>query len=253
MPDELSPVLRALDARADPLPAFIRDDDAGWDDEALFALLDTMGEAGVPIDLAVIPMATGPDLAGALRARADAAPGLIGLHQHGYAHTNHEATGRRCEFGASRPADAQRHDVTQGRAHLQALFGARLDGFFTPPWNRCAPGTPALLAEAGFVALSRDITAPPQATLPELAVTLDWCKHRQPDGLDTQALATSLGAAVAARPGTQQPLGLMLHHARLPAAERRLLGRWLHALLRHGSIRFHRMSALLPGSAPAAA
>ena len=53
-------LLRALDAASGPVPFFLRDDDAGWDDARLFALLDCTQQAGVPIDLAVIPQSTGP-------------------------------------------------------------------------------------------------------------------------------------------------------------------------------------------------
>ena len=245
MPDDLSPVLRALDARSEPLICFVRDDDAGWDDDALLALLDTMAAAGVAIDLAVIPQATGTALATELCRRADAAPARLGLHQHGYAHANHETTGRRCEFGDNRPPDAQRRDVVRGRALLRDLFGLRLDDIFTPPWNRCAPGTPALLAEAGLAALSRDHTAPPQHHLPELAVDIDWCKHRSGSGVDAGALAHTLLAAVQSRQAGTQPLGLMLHHAQMPAADLRLLARWLPALARHPQLRFMAMRDVL--------
>ena len=56
MRDGLSPVIALLDALARRRSTlFLRDDDAGWDDARLLALLDTMARAGVPIDLAVDP------------------------------------------------------------------------------------------------------------------------------------------------------------------------------------------------------
>ena len=67
------------------MPVFLRDDDAGWADGRLLALLDVLSASspprpdpgrGVPVDVAVIPDAVGPALARELLAR----PG-IGLHQ----------------------------------------------------------------------------------------------------------------------------------------------------------------------------
>ena len=71
----ISAVLTALDAATAPVHFFIRDDDAGWDDARLFALLRCTERARVPIDLAVIPQATGVglrrSLSRAARARVD--------------------------------------------------------------------------------------------------------------------------------------------------------------------------------------
>jgi hypothetical protein len=244
MTDPLTAVLHTLDARRTPLTMFLRDDDAGWGDDALHALLDCTAEAGVPIDLAVIPQATTEPLAEWLCARIDAEPGLIGVHQHGFAHANHELVGRRCEFGSGRAAGQQRKDLRQGRARLQTLFGHRLDDIFTPPWNRCAPCTPALLATVGLKVLSRDRSAPAQATLPELPVDVDWCRHSRGAQADAPALARVLVAAVQARQDDAQPLGLMLHHAQMDRAELRLLGRWLPALRAHPQVRWQPMRAI---------
>lgn len=225
----LQPLLAALDAA--PHTFFIRDDDAGWDDQRLFALLDVTGHAGVPIDLAAIPVACHEQLAAALRPRI--ADGLVAVHQHGCTHANHEPEGtRKCEFGAAREAAAQRRDLAAGRARLQSLFGDALSPWFTPPWNRLAPHTPALLAEAGYALLSRDAGAPPQTALPELPVAVDWTRHHREGG--PAALAAAWAGAL--RPG--RPCGLMLHHAVMDEAERDLLAGWLRTLAAHPHARW---------------
>jgi peptidoglycan/xylan/chitin deacetylase (PgdA/CDA1 family) len=246
----MTPVLRALDARRQPLVFFVRDDDAGWEDGALWALLDCMADTRVPIDLAVIPQATGQRLADALCARIDAAPGLLGVHQHGLAHTNHERVGRRCEFGHARAPMAQRKDLRQGRARLQTLFGHRLDDIFTPPWNRCASYTPALLCEVGLTALSRDRSAASQQDMPELRVDVDWCKYRRGTDDGGAALARAMLQAVRDRADDAEPLGLMLHHAQMGAADLQLLRLWLPALREHPLLRCVPMRRALAPRAP---
>jgi hypothetical protein len=232
----------ALDAAAGPLAFFLRDDDGGWDDARLLALLDCTAKAGVPIDLAMIPQATTAALATTLCARMTAAPGLIGVHQHGFAHTNHETVERKCEFGPSRAADAQRQDLRAGRERLHDLFGTRLDAFFTPPWNRCSAATPPLLVALGYAALSRDRGAMAQQALPELAVDLDWSKQLRAaaqQGEDAALrLAHELTRCVAERSG---PIGVMLHHADMDTAELELLGALLAAVKAHPHVRWRLM------------
>ena len=53
----LDPLRAALDAREEPVTFFFRDDDAGWDDPALEALLDVFEPHGLPLDVAAIPLA----------------------------------------------------------------------------------------------------------------------------------------------------------------------------------------------------
>src|SRR3954467_1577014 len=86
-------LLDSLDRSEAPVDVFFRDDDAGWADERLLELIDRFAAHGLPLDLAVIPM----ELSAVLAERLAERP--VGLHQHGYAHTNHQLEGRKCEFG----------------------------------------------------------------------------------------------------------------------------------------------------------
>jgi len=100
---------------------------------------------------------------------------FVSVHQHGYAHVNHEATGRKCEFGSTRAREWQLADINHGRRLLHDLFGESLDATFTPPWNRCNAITTGCLREAGFEVLSRDVTATPLDAqgLIELPIAID--------------------------------------------------------------------------------
>jgi peptidoglycan/xylan/chitin deacetylase (PgdA/CDA1 family) len=196
----LQPVEEALDAAREPVRVFFRDDDAGWDDTRLLALLDVFAAHDLPVDLAVIPAELHPALARELLAR----PG-VGLHQHGLAHANHEREGRKCEFGPSRGLEAQRRDIEAGRARLADLLGDRVDPIFTPPWNRCTPDTGTALAELGFRVLSRESRAEPLGVpgLVELPIHIDWVRLPPPE----------LGSKIAGAIQSGGPLGLMFHHA----------------------------------------
>src|SRR5262245_10437645 len=99
MSNWLDPIRLAFDMVRVPATLFFRDDDCGWEDEKLFPLLDIVTAYQMPLALAAIPMAVGPHLASELRSilTTDASP--VSVHQHGYAHINHEAFGRKSEFG----------------------------------------------------------------------------------------------------------------------------------------------------------
>lgn len=242
----LGALLSALDEAPQPVDLFVRDDDAGWDDDALHRLLDVTTAASVPIDLAAIPQAVTPGLAAQLMQRQDSARGLIGVHQHGFAHLNHEPSGRRCEFGESRAWSWQCADLVAGREVLEGLFGDRLDPIFTPPWNRCSDVTPGLLADLGFAALSRIRSAAPQTALPELPVDVDWCKcEREGAAQACDDAPERVALALTRRVRSGGPVGLMLHHA---AMDNRSLGRLtvlLRALRGHPRLRCRSMADLL--------
>lgn len=205
----LDPVRRALERASAPVAFFFRDDDAGWEDDKLLRLLDVFGAHATPIDLAVIPLALGDAMAERLRGRRAAAPALLGLHQHGYRHANHEALGRKCEFGASRSRDVQLDDLRRGQALLADALGA-VDALFTPPWNRCTQATVESLHTLGFRALSRDRTAErlDLAGMHELRVDIDWNKRSAEDPQRAGLLADAMIAALQ----SGEPVGVMLHH-----------------------------------------
>jgi hypothetical protein len=242
----LDPVREALDASPTPVEFFFRDDDAGWRDDRLFRLLDLFAEHGAPIDLAVIPEALTPALARALLERMAAAPGLIGVHQHGFAHANHEAEGRKCEFGVSRAKDRQRADIAAGREKLLGLLGPALLPVFTPPWNRCTRATGECLVELGFVALSRDATAEPLGIrgLAEKPVRSDWFARRKGVRLGREEWARQL----AGETGASRVVGVMFHHAEMDAGERRAVGDLLATLRGHGRARCGTMLPASPGA-----
>jgi len=241
----LDPVRAALDAVPSRVAFFLRDDDAGWEDQKLCRLLDLVTYFHVAIDVAAIPTAISPSLAVELRAFLTAGTPFVAVHQHGFAHANHEPDGRNCEFGASRPRERQRQDLTEGRERLQDTLGRALPPIFTPPWNRCTRDTAECLVELGFQVLSRDLSAEPfgLAPLDELPVCLDW-SGRRGAGIG----AVYRGEAIARRIASGQPVGIMLHHAVMTADDRRMLTDLLRLLTARPEVAMRPMFDFANGS-----
>jgi predicted deacetylase len=233
----------ALDAAAAPVTFFIRDDDAGWADERLIALLRTVEAAGVPIDLAAIPAALTPSLARELRARREGGQ-RIGIHQHGFAHVNHETALRKCEFGPARSLVQREADLRWGQEKLAQLFGDALDPIFTPPWNRLAVDTVELLAGLGFTRLSRNRGADPQHVMQEISVHCDWSRHWRLAGEDALAAAQRIALDLAEHAVAGASVGLMLHHATMSVVQLELLSHALAAWARHPNARWRAMEEL---------
>src|SRR4051794_24748382 len=217
----------ALDASSEPVEVWFRDDDAGWEDERLLELIGRFADHGLPLDLAVIPCALTERLAEALQG--------VGLHQHGYAHTNHQVEGRKCEFGPARSRAQQYADIVAGQERLRALLGDRLDPFFTPPWNRCTRDTGEVLVELGFALLSREHRAEPLGLLPELPVHLDVARLA-PAELDERF-------AGFVRDGG--PVGVMFHHGVMERDDMERAAELL-SVLTHPNVVPRRMADLCP-------
>lgn len=239
----LDELRRALDASARPVDFFFRDDDAGWCDARLFALLDLFEQHSMPIDVAAIPRAVTPALTSRLRSRVTAAHGLVAVHQHGFAHLNHEPEGRKCEFGPARAREQQRRDIEAGRRLLEEALGLHAGDIFTPPWNRCTEATGEALRASGFRVLSRDATARPLGVegLSELPVRVDWFARRKGVRLGLDELGKLL--AQAAR-DADAPVGVMFHHELMDDEELARTGELLALLSAHTSARCRLMSAL---------
>jgi hypothetical protein len=227
----LEPLREALDLAARPVPVFFRDDDAGWRDDRLFPLLDLFAQRALPLDLAVIPAFLRPMLARELVRRADAPGRGLRLHQHGYAHRNHEPEGRSCEFGPARDRAAQLHDLERGRRRLERQLGGWLEPIFTPPWNRCTDDTGECLVELGILVLSREWRALPLGVpgLFELPVSVDWFARRKGQPLTR----VELGLALAGAAASSRPLGVMFHHAVMDEDERAAAAELLDLLAEH--------------------
>jgi hypothetical protein len=179
-------------------------------------------------------------------ARADAGE-PVGIHQHGYAHTNHQVEGRKCEFGPARSAAQQLADIADGQRILRELLGPALQPMFTPPWNRCTEDTGAALVGLGIAALSRDRTAEPLGLdgLRELPVTVDWFAKRKGVPLSREAV----GEQLAARAGEPAPVGVMLHHAEMDTEDMTAMDELLDTICAHERSRCLSMAAVLDAAA----
>jgi predicted glycosyltransferase len=242
IPSWLRPVRETLDGLTQPASLFFRDDDCGWSDDRVLLLLDIFADFGVPVDLAAIPAALNPAFAQKLSRRMAAHPERLGIHQHGYAHFNHESAGKKCEFGPARDYPSQHSDIKNGQRRLAELLGAAPDPIFTPPWNRCNVVTARCLAELGFHVLSRDSHAAPLdgAELLELPIAVDWFAHRKKVRLDRMAW----GRLLAAKLQNETSPGIMLHHAVMDAEEMQALAQLLSVLARHPNVKCHTMQSL---------
>jgi hypothetical protein len=234
----LDPVRLALAAAPAPVTMYFRDDDAGWDDEALYRLLEVFMVFQVPIALAAIPTAVSARLAAELRMLlAVPSPG-VSVHQHGFAHVNHETGRRKCEFGQSRPRDRQCQDLANGKERLQQALGCQLPPIFTPPWNRCTRDTAECLVDLGFTILSRDASAEGFGidALHELPVHLDW-SGRHGVGTGPEHWAATIARTIAGR----HLVGVMLHHAVMNADDRGMLRDLLGVLANGPAVRLRPM------------
>jgi predicted deacetylase len=239
----LDPLREALDSVPEPALCFLRDDDVGWRADRLRDLLDLVGELGLPVDLAVIPAVLDARTARELVGRIERSDGRLGVHQHGYAHVNHEPSGeRKCEFGNARPREAQLHDIATGRERLGLLLGTAVEPIFTPPWNRCTEATGNCLTELGFEILSREASAPrlDAPGLRELPVSVDLLKRRNGARIPVEQIA-AIAAAAVKRGG---PLGVMLHHAEMAGPELEATAEFLKTLAGHDRTRCVRMRAV---------
>jgi hypothetical protein len=241
----LDPLRAALEAAQETVVFFFRDDDAGWGDDRLHALLDVYEAAGAPLDLAAIPCALSPPLARRLAARRRAAPELFRIHQHGLAHRNHEPVGRKSEFGPSRPAELQLADVLRGRELLLARLDEEPEPIFTPPWNRCTAETAHAVRTAGLRVLSRESRAEPlrAEAVHELPVSVDWMRQG--------AGSPELGAALARAVRAGEPTGVMLHHAVMHEGDRGAIAELLAVLASSSNVRVGPMRELAAEGAPA--
>lgn len=239
----LEPLQTALEGIETEVRFYFRDDDAGWCHDRLLKVIDCFSEYALPMDLAAIPQALNPRDTVLLRNRIEKSKSLIGIHQHGNTHFNHQRKGRNSEFGSYRSYDQQKFDIWMGKNRLYDLFGERVDNIFTPPWNRCNQDTIEALIDLGFASISRDASAQPLNTGPlvELPVHIDWFKKQAGRRLKPVKLGLLIGATIRKK----NPIGIMLHHAQMDRNERSMLNDLLSLLHSYSNAQCKPMRALV--------
>lgn len=230
----LDPVKRALESNRLPSCVFFRDDDAGFGDDRLWRLLDLFGTRGLPLSIAAIPARLDPKCAERLVRSIRTSDGLLAVHQHGYAHVNHERRGRKYEFGPSRSHSQQFRDIREGKKLMSGLFCGLEDPIFTPPWNRCTSVTARALHELGFSVLSRESRAHriQSRGLLELPISIDWLTKRKGVRLGKDELSLRMAEVIR----TEREFGVMLHHAEMDHGEREAFEQFCMVLGRYGEV-----------------
>jgi peptidoglycan/xylan/chitin deacetylase (PgdA/CDA1 family) len=117
-------------------------------------ILDALQEAGIPATFGVIPfrmvngarVALSPERAAPLIEAQRSRTMEVALH--GYLHVSCSTDGRKSEF-RDVPLPEQLERITEGRDHLEQIFGQRPTGFI-PPWNSYDRQTLTALEQAGF-------------------------------------------------------------------------------------------------------
>jgi hypothetical protein len=195
-----------------PVEVFFRADDFGRIDRHCIPLLQLFSRHNMPLCPAVVPAWLSPESWQKLRLPANR-PENFCWHQHGFAHVNHERTGKKNEFGDSRSRDEIRAEISGGRKRLEEIIGEEFLPVFTPPWNRCSSITMEILHAEGFRALSRstNVRPKPPPGLPDLAVNIDLHTRRETD--PAQGLDNLLTECVQALQGGR--MGFMIHHQRM--------------------------------------
>jgi hypothetical protein len=231
-----------LDRKSRPTTIFFRDDDAGWANDRFMALGELFCSRDLPLDIAVIPGGLGAGCIEQITRLRLCSPELFHIHQHGHTHSNHEARGRKSEFGLSRSRADQLTDIQRGRARLLDTFGDWVEPIFTPPWNRCTQETADALNESGFSVLSRDLGAIQLdlGSLVEMSIGFDWVKKRNTEKAGGAELATDL----ASRAAKADIIGIMLHHEHLNDSELDIFDDLLSILQTTGHVEFSSMMEL---------
>lgn len=233
---------RALHVR--PLRLFFRDDDVDDDEASLHRLLDLFLQAETPLNLGVIPGRLTDAAIAQLTAYQRQHPQLVELNQHGWQHTNHEHTGKKCEFGPSRRVAEQRSDIAAGQAKMNAAFGAAWFPVFVPPWNRCTEATAQALDELGFRVLSRDQghTSFAGSQFREVPVTLDLYQWRGGAALrPIEDLTRELIQQIE----QSDTIGVLLHHKVMSNEAFALLGELLQMFRQATGVEHHTFQSLL--------
>lgn len=210
----LQELFEAAEKTSRPVRIFFRADDIGRIDNNFIQMMQLFADFDIPLCLALVPKWLSADNWRQIRSQA-IKKDLFCWHQHGFNHINHEAIGKKCEFGENRSTRAIRKDILAGRIKLEQLLADSFVPVFTPPWNRCSTAAMQILQELDFLALSRstNVQPPPPAGLVDLAINIDLHTRKETD--PKQAMDNLMAECeTALKSGC---MGFMLHHQRMNA------------------------------------
>ena len=208
----LKELFDAAKQQSQPVRIFFRADDIGRIDHNFILMMQLFADFDMPLCLALVPQWLTADNWQQIRSLVNK-ESLFCWHQHGFNHSNHEAVGKKCEFGENRLTKAIRKDILAGKMKLEQLLADSFLPVFTPPWNRCSKAAMQVLQELDFAAVSRSINVQPQAPagLPDLAINIDLHTRKETD--PKQAMDNLLAECrTALESGC---MGFMLHHQRM--------------------------------------
>jgi hypothetical protein len=212
---------------------FFRADDIGVPSLRFFQMIRLFSEYKVPLCLAVVPSWLTSRRLQQLQDATGTSTRYC-WHQHGWRHKNHEPSGKKQEFGESRSVDQIRRDIIRGETRLRQLLGNSFFPCFTPPWNRCGSTTLKLLADRGYLGVSRSSGATPSCPpeLRDIQINVDLHTRKESSGdIALANLLKELQSSVAY--GTS---GIMLHHQRMNDQALFFLEILLHAVSQFSSI-----------------
>lgn len=202
---------------ATPCSFWWRDDDLVRDTANLQRLQQTAVMHGLKVLVAVIPGQADRGLG-----EQTASMGQLVFCQHGLQHLSHESdTSEKSEFGPGRDPAAIRRDLETGFAICGEIFGERFFPVLVPPWNNLHPGALPILAEVGFLGLSRYGFLPDVdsagLTLADTHIDLiDWGRLPNPGFLSEEGIDLNLAEVLKRRRTSEQwlpvPTGILTHH-----------------------------------------
>jgi len=221
-----------------------RDDDAGAPTPEIGRLVGLSAASAIPLALAVVPEAAQAALFRLLHAR-------VAVLQHGCDHRNRAGPGeKKTEFPAAEGEDSALGRLAAARRRLETIAGAWLIPVLAPPWNRLRGTLAARLPEIGLRGLSGYGPRPAAHPVPGLTQVnthvdiIAWHAGRSFVG-EKQALA--MACRQLAR-NSDEPTGLLTHHAVHDPACWAFLERLFDRSRRGGVTWVHPGAAFLPAS-----
>jgi len=218
-----------------------RDDDATAPTAPLRHLISLAKASGVPVALAVVPLAAVPELFAGHDAR---------VLMHGTDHRNRAAPGeKKTEFAAAEPEEDALARLTAARERLARLAVGRFLPVLVPPWNRFKRTLLARLPAAGLHGLSAyGPRAAAQAARGVAQINthvdlIDW--HGTRGFVGEEAALRGVLKQLAAQSG--EPTGVLTHHAVHDEAAWAFLER-LFERTRRGGAHWAEAAALFPAA-----